>query len=82
MAQTFDDFFIALLFGEGAWIGVLLILAIVVLLMMAWKYGGVLVMPTTILLGVAYVGEDLIWHALIMFVTAIFAVYYMVTKWK
>jgi len=77
MAQTFDDFFISLLFGQGAWLGVLIILMFVVALMLAWKYSGVLLIPVTIFLGIAYLGEDLFWHSIIMFLSAVFIMFYM-----
>ena len=78
--MTFGDFFTELLFGAGAWIGILLILAIEVGLLLKWKYSGVLLLPVTLLLGIDYLTRNLAWQSIIMFVSAIFVLAYLVKK--
>jgi len=80
MAQTFQDFFLELLYGTGSWFGVLLLLAFIIGLLMRWKYSGVLLLPVTIFLGIDYLNNDLGWQSIIMFASSVFIIVYMAKK--
>jgi uncharacterized RDD family membrane protein YckC len=75
-----DDFFNALLFGSGSWIGLLLIILLVSILAMMRKYSGKAIgLIVCGFLAVEYLGRtnvtpELAWHSFIMFVSAIFLV--------
>ena len=75
-----DDVFNALFFGSGSWLGLLLFLAIMIGLLIKTEWSGVLLLPITVFLGIAYLNQDLGWHAIIMFFTSIFIVVYMMKK--
>jgi len=80
MAQTFQDFFLELLYGSGSWFGILLLLAFIIGLLMRWKYSGVLLLPVTVFLAIDYLNNDLAWHSIIMFVSSVFIIVYMAKK--
>jgi len=66
-----------LLFGSGAWLGLLLILVITVGLLRRWRHSAVFLIPIMIFLGIDYLDEGLRWHALIMWFSSIFTVIYI-----
>jgi len=80
LAETFTDFFNALLFGSGSWLGFLLIIAVVVCLLIIWKYAGILTFFATIFIAVTYIQNDLLYHSLGMFVAAIFSLIVLIKK--
>lgn len=62
-----------LFFGAGAWLGLLLLLAIIIALSLATKYAGLLMLPVCIFIAIEYLGYPaLMWNALIMFIGAVF----------
>lgn len=69
---TFAEFFNELLFGSGAWLGFLLIITIVLLLSLKVKYSSIILIPTTIMIGILYlenvaVNSNFMWATIIMF---------------
>ena len=82
MAETFADFFNELLYGAGAWFGLLIIVAICLLLVLAWKYASVITFPISLLMAIDYTQHNLIWQAIIMTVTALFSLIYLMQKVK
>lgn len=78
MAETFETLF----YGSGTWLGLLLLLAIMIGLLLKWKYTGVLILPITIFLGIEYMDRDLGWQSIIMFLTSIFVLLYLVKELK
>lgn len=77
MLEAVNGAFEALLFGSGSWLGILLLVSIIVALLLKWPYIGALLLPVTIFVGIEYVGKDLAWHSIIMFLTGIFTLFYM-----
>jgi len=71
------DAFNALFYGEGSWLGLLLMIALIVGLVSKWKLAGGLFIPVSIFMGINYFNHDLGWHGLIMFLVAIFVLIYM-----
>lgn len=67
-----NSVFEALFFGDGSWLGLLLMLMFIVGLTMAWKHVGVLMMLVAGMFGVVYLTEGLGLHGVIMIITAIF----------
>jgi hypothetical protein len=78
MNAMFEAFF----YGNGSWLGILLLLSICIGLLSKWKYSGVLTLPVMLFLGIDYVGKDLLWHALIMWFTDVFILLYLVKELK
>ena len=73
VAVAFQELF----YGEGMWLGVLLVLAIVTGLTLKNKYATVLCLPVTVFLGIDYLQNgtgNQLWGAMIMFVASIFLV--------
>jgi hypothetical protein len=64
-----DDVFNALFFGSGSWLGLLLFLMLIVGLAMTKREMGVVMFPVSLLIGIAYLENDLGWHALAMFIS-------------
>ena len=72
--SAIDDVFTALFYGTGSWLGLLLFITLILGITFAWKYGGLLMMPVSIFLGLLYLDNSLGWHGLIMVLVAIFIV--------
>lgn len=70
MNSVFD----ALFFGNGSWLGLLIIIMFAVGLTFAYKYVGLLMLPVTFFLAINYFSEALGWHGLIMILTSIFVI--------
>ena len=73
VAVAFQELF----YGEGIWLGILLILAIVTGLTMKNRYATVLCLPVTIFMGINYLQNgtgNQLWGAIIMFCATIFLV--------
>lgn len=70
IALAFQELF----YGAGAWLGLLLLLAIIIVLSVRVRYAGLLTLPICIFLGIDYLTNDLLWNALIMFFASIFIV--------
>lgn len=70
ISQAFTELF----YGSGAWLGILLLLALIIVLSSRVKYAGVLMLPVAVFLGIDYLTNDLLWNALIMFFTSIFII--------
>jgi hypothetical protein len=51
---TFGDFFDELLYGSGAWIGLILIIALILLVTVKVKYSSALFIPICVFLGLFY----------------------------
>jgi len=78
MAGEFAEFFNELLFGTGAYLGAILICAIVLLVTYKVRYSGALFMPITIFLGIQYLNtvpqnSNLIWVGILMFIMSIYS---------
>jgi len=77
-----DEAFTALFFGNGSWLGLLLLLAIMIGLLLKSEYTGALLLPIAVFLGLEYVAQDMGWHAIIMFFFSVFMLIYMMKKIK
>jgi len=53
-AGDFIEFFTELLFGSGAWLGLIIILSLILLVVTAVKYSSVVFTPILIFLGILY----------------------------
>ena len=82
MLEEWNDLFKALLFGEGAWLGLIIILVICIVAIGAWKYSACLFIPVMVFLGIAYLGQNLGWQALIMFFASCFFSAYLIKDAK
>jgi len=78
--EVINEVFNALFYGSGSWFGVLLLLAICLGLLIKWKYSGALLLPITVFLGIEYLGHDLIWHTIILWLTAVFILIFMIKE--
>lgn len=54
MSGEFQEFFEELLYGSGAWLGLILILSIVLIVSLKVKYSSALFVPIMIFLGLFY----------------------------
>lgn len=70
--SAISDVFTELFTGTGSWLGLLLLLTFIIGITFAWKYGGLLMLPVSIFLGMYYFDNALGWHGLIMILSAIF----------
>lgn len=71
IAEAFNELF----YGAGAWLGLLLLLALIVSLTVKTKYAGVFMLPVTIFLAIDYLDYPaLLWNSLIMFFASVFIV--------
>ena len=73
------EFFTELMFGEGKWIGLILILSIIILVSAKNKYASILFLPIMIFLGIEYANNvsassDFYWSVIICFITSVFLV--------
>jgi Na+(H+)/acetate symporter ActP len=68
IALAFNELF----YGAGSWLGLLLLIAMVTGISAKVKYGGVLMFPVCLFLGMNYLTYNLMWNALIMFFLAVF----------
>jgi len=75
-----DEFFNALFFGNGSWLGLILIVLLMMVLIYRWKEVGVLMIPVSVLLGIEYLSNNLGWHAMIMFLNGVFMIIYLIRK--
>ena len=76
-AGEFTEFFNELLFGTGAWLGAIIIAAVVLLVTFRVRYSGAVFMPICVFLGMQYLGtvnpqSNLTWIGVLMFVLAIY----------
>jgi hypothetical protein len=78
--EAINSAFEALFYGSGSWLGLLLFLSIMMGLLLKWKYTGTLLLPISLFLGIEYSNKNLGWHAIIMFISAIFTVLYMLKE--
>jgi hypothetical protein len=69
-----DDVFTALFLGTGNVLGLLLLMTLMLGITFAWKWGGLLMMPISVILAIYYLDNALGWNALIMIFQAIFIV--------
>lgn len=72
-----NSVFNALFFGEGSWLGLMIMLIFIVGLTMTWKYTGVLMLIPTGILATLYLTNGLGWHGFIMIGTEIFLLIYV-----
>lgn len=82
MLEEWNDLFNALLFGQGAWLGLIIILVILVIAIGVWKYSACLFIPIAIFLGITYLSENLGWQAIIMFFASTFFSAYLIIDRK
>lgn len=71
-----EDFFVELMFGSGATLGVLIIIAISIIVLAKFKYSGILIFPISLFMGIQYfmLTSPLPYHGLVMFILSIFAI--------
>lgn len=69
------DALLELLFGEGSWLGLVLMMTIIMGFTLKWKLAGVLMIPVTVFMGLDYLGHDLTWHSIIMLCATVFLLY-------
>jgi hypothetical protein len=79
MAGEFQEFFTELLFGTGAWLGIILIVSVIVLVTFKEKLSAGIFLPICIFLGIQYFNSvpsnsNLIWGAILMFVMAVYCI--------
>ena len=75
MSAEISVVFEELFYGSGAWLGLLLLLAIITGLMARSKEISVLMIPVTLFLAIDYFGREmLIWNGIIMLCTTVFIV--------
>jgi len=79
LSNVWDDLFHVFLFGTGGWLGLLVILAIIVLVTYKVRYSGFLFVIVSVFIGITYlsnvsVNSNLLWGAIIMFLTALYCV--------
>jgi len=79
MPGEFQEFFYELLFGTGAWLGIIIIVSIIVTVTLREKLSGAIFLPICIFLGSQYlekvpVNDNLMWGAILMFIMAIYCV--------
>lgn len=67
VAGEFVEFFTELMFGSGAWIGMIVICALILVIAAINKHGGIIAMPIGVLLGITYFQHELIWQGIITF---------------
>ena len=82
MLEEWNDFFNALLFGQGSWLGLIIILVICIIAIGIWKYSACLFIPIAIFLGIIYLDNGLGWQALIMFFASSFFSAYLYKEAK
>jgi len=75
--STVDEAFKALLYGQGAWVALILLIILIVGVAYTRRTIGVLMVPITILLGIEYLNNKLGWHAMIMFLTCVFIIFHL-----
>jgi len=85
MANEAQEFFQELLYGEGAFLGLILILTILILVNYKYKNSGILFIPIAIMMGIQYLNNistssNFMWCAIIMFLAVPFLLYRMVEK--
>lgn len=74
MAGEALEFFNELMFGSGAWLGLILIVTIMLLVSAKTKMGGIFMCIISIFLGLEYfsnvaTSSNFMWSAIIMFIT-------------
>jgi len=72
-----EEAFRQLLYGEGAWLGLILIVTTIMLTSYKNKYLSLVFIPITVFMGISYLdnvasNNNLTWMALVMFITTIF----------
>jgi hypothetical protein len=82
MSSLVDDLFTNILYGAASWFGILIFLSLIIGLLFKWKESIVLLLPVSVLIGLNYMTNGLGWHALIMFLTAIFLLFYGLNEVK
>ncbi len=79
MSGEFQEFFNELLFGTGAWLGLIIIVAIIVIVTMREKLSSAIFLPICIFLGIQYFNSvpsnsNLVWGAILMFIMAVYCI--------
>jgi hypothetical protein len=70
IAIAFDELF----YGSGMWLGLLLLIAIIIGISLKAKWAGIITLPATVFMGINYLTEGLMWHAILMVLTGVFIV--------
>lgn len=83
LLSIWSDLFNEFLYGTGAWIGCICLLAIIILVTTRVKYSGMLFTVVSIFLGIMYldnlaVNSNFMWIAIIMFLTSLYCVYFSI----
>jgi len=77
IVKEVEEAFRQLLYGEGAWLGLILIVTTIMLTSYKNKYLSLVFIPITLFIGISYLdnvasNNNLTWMALVMFITTIF----------
>ena len=74
--------FQSLFYGDGSWLGIILLLSLCLGLVLKWKYAGVLFLPINLFIGIDYLNRNMAWHAIIMFFATVFILIFMIKTSK
>lgn len=82
-----EEVFNELLFGSGAWLGLIIILVLIIGASERSKYAGVCFIPVSLFIGIMYfdnvaVNENFMWAGVIMFIETIVIVYMTIGKFR
>lgn len=72
ITTAFNELFTVLFYGQGVWLGLLLLLMLMLGISIKYPRAGLLMLPVSVFLGVDYLGHDLGWHSLIMWLASVF----------
>lgn len=73
--STYANLFNELLYGSGAWLGILIILSLMVGVTAKIKEAGAVMVPIGVYLAIDYITKALYWNSIIMIFTVCFVVY-------
>lgn len=82
-----EDVFKELLFGSGAWLGLIIILVLIIGASERSKYAGACFIPVSLFIGIMYfdnvaVNENFMWAGVIMFIATILITYMTIGKFR
>ena len=86
-ALTGQELWHELLYGEGKWLGIIILLVLIILACRINSYAGILFMPITIFLALDYFKKipsdsNFLWAAIVMLFTSIFMLLPIIQKAK
>lgn len=80
-----EEAFYELLFGQGAWLGLIFFIVMLFLLSARNKWANIICIPISIFIGIMYIdnvatNSNLMWGAIIMFITPVFLIVMLAEK--